>query len=63
MTCGECGAQLGTSDEVIQHLESAHPVAGRGASADFLCPGCPATFRQVLQLKRHLTEAHGMQNA
>jgi len=60
MTCRECGAPLNSADEVILHLESVHPIANPGASEDRLCPGCPAKFRQVLQLKRHLTEAHGM---
>jgi len=58
--CRECGAQLQTIDQVVQHVETRHPPSTNGPSQDFLCPGCPAAFRQVLQLQRHLTSAHGM---
>jgi len=60
MVCGKCGASLPTVDVVIQHAETAHPVSHGNAPGDILCPGCPATFRQILQLKRHLAQAHGM---
>jgi uncharacterized C2H2 Zn-finger protein len=59
MTCKECGAELRSIDEVIQHAESAHPHSSHSPPEDFLCPGCPASFRQILQLQRHLSEAHG----
>ena len=60
MVCQTCGASLPTVDDVIQHAEGAHPVPTGIASGDILCPGCPATFRQMLQLRRHLTQAHAM---
>lgn len=60
MVCRECGTSLSTIDEVLRHAEGAHPVRSPNPSADYLCPGCPATFRQLLQLQRHLAQAHGM---
>ena len=60
VVCRECGLQLSTIDEALHHAESAHPAAAGGPAGDILCPGCPATFRQLLQLQRHLTDTHGM---
>jgi len=60
LQCRECGMSLQTVDEVLQHLESAHPRSMPNPSGEYLCPGCPATFRQILQLQRHLGEAHGL---
>jgi uncharacterized C2H2 Zn-finger protein len=60
MNCGQCGASLGTIDAVVQHAESAHPHPGGNPSGDVLCPGCPASFREIIQLRRHLSSAHGM---
>jgi uncharacterized C2H2 Zn-finger protein len=63
MNCGQCGTQLRSIDDVIQHAETAHPHSNRNAQGELVCPGCPAAFRQIVQLQRHLAEAHGMQAA
>lgn len=60
MTCNECGASLTSLDDVMRHVETAHPTSSHNPSGDIVCPGCPATFRQLVVLRRHLTEAHGM---
>ena len=59
IVCGQCGVTLSSVDQVIQHVETAHPTQSRNQSGDFLCPGCPGAFHQILQLRRHLSEAHG----
>ncbi len=60
MICGQCGASLANVDEVLHHAESAHPSKSRTPSGDILCPGCPGAFRQLVLLRRHVVEAHGM---
>lgn len=57
--CRECGMSLSTVDEALSHAERAHPGISPNSAGEFLCPGCPATFRKLLQLQRHLIEAHG----
>ena len=60
IACQECGAKLQTVDEVIRHAETAHPPTNPGAPREYLCPGCPSKFREILQLQRHLAAAHSM---
>lgn len=60
MNCLQCGASLSTIDEVVSHAESAHPTLSRTPSGDIVCPGCPGSFRQLVLLRRHLSDAHGM---
>ena len=60
MVCRKCGASLSSIDEVLHHAESTHPAVSPNSAGDHLCPGCPATFRQLLLLQRHLADAHGM---
>lgn len=59
IVCRVCGTSLSGVDEVLLHAERAHP-SGAHSGGDILCPGCPTTFRQLLQLQRHLIDAHGM---
>lgn len=60
MVCRVCGTSLGTVDDVLHHAETAHPTRGPDGPGDLLCPGCPMTFRQLVQLKRHVAQAHAM---
>ena len=60
INCGQCGASLANVDEVLSHAENAHPSKSHTPSGEIICPGCPGTFRQLVLLKRHLLEAHGM---
>lgn len=60
MTCNQCGASLSSADGALEHMQTVHPTTSRSASGDYLCPGCPAAFHQLLQLQRHVATVHGI---
>ncbi len=60
MTCNQCGAPLSTADGALEHMQTMHLATSRSASGDYLCPGCPGAFHQLVQLKRHLSQAHAI---